>query len=363
MNQDKKETEITLYDQIKKFAIKSMLGFQTVLLFGLGRRVGIFDYLNQKAKSSPDPDEVSSVTFTHDELVQELNLDSNYLDGWLHMALECGIFERGKSCDKCLKTAPFVYYLLVDLENMLYVGDFLGGFSHQGTFQEELLTNFKTGKILEWKDIPEEVLIDGHRMSATMGKRIQDLFSQSFVDHVKILSESGSLLEVGSGYGFGLKNWADEYENSRIVGIDIDPQAIAHSKKLTEQHNWKDRVENIHVTINDYANDNKERFDVIVLNQVLHEMEPDENYRVEVFNDLYSMLKKDGLLIVGEHMIPGIFAPKQARYFEIMHKWLEVGMGSKFYDEESFKELIDSTPFKNAELIHDGQTYFWALKR
>ena len=363
MNPDKNETEITLYDQIKKFAIKSMLGFQTVLLFGLGRRVGIFDYLNGKAKSSSTPDDVSSVTFTLDELAQELNLDSNYLDGWLHMALECGIFERDKSCDKCLKTAPYVYYLLVDRENMFYFGDILGGFSHQGTFQEELLINFKTGKKTEWKDIPEEVLIDGQRMSATMGKRIQDLFSQNMEDHVKILNEGGSLLEVGSGYGFNLKNWADEYENAQIVGIDIDPQAITHSKKLAGQNNWKDRVENIHVTTNDYANDNKERFDVIVLNQVLHEMEPNEDYRIEVFNDLYSMLKKEGLLIVGEHMIPEIFAPKQARYVEIMHKWLEVGMRSRFYDKESFRELIDSTPFQDAELIKEAQTYFWVLKK
>jgi 2-polyprenyl-3-methyl-5-hydroxy-6-metoxy-1,4-benzoquinol methylase len=363
MNSGNNETEITIYDQIKKFAIKSMLGFQTVLLFGLGRRVGIFDYLNQKAKSSPNPDEVSSITFTHDELVQELNLDSNYLDGWLHMALECGIFERDESCNKCLKTAPYVYYLLVDRENMFYFGDFLAGFSYQGIFQEELLSNFKTGKKMEWNDLPKEAYFEAQRMSATMGKRIQDLFSQSFADQVKVLNEDGSLLEVGSGYGFNLKNWASEYENSQIVGIDIDPQAISYAKKLAEQNNWKDRVENIHVTINDYANDNKERFNVIVLNQVLHEMEPNENYRIEVFNDLYSMLKKEGLLIVGEHMIPEIFAPKQARYFEIMHKWLEVGMGSRFYDEESFRELIDSTAFQDAELIKDGQTYFWVLRK
>ncbi len=86
-----------MYDQMKEFAIKSMLVFQTVLLFGLGRRLGIFDYLNEKAKSSPSPNDVSSVIFTLDELAQELKLDSTYLDGWLHLTLECGIFERNGS--------------------------------------------------------------------------------------------------------------------------------------------------------------------------------------------------------------------------------------------------------------------------
>jgi hypothetical protein len=64
MNPSKSKTEITMYDQIKKFTVKSMLGFQTVLLFGVGRRLGIFDYLNEKRKSSVQPDDVSSVIFT-----------------------------------------------------------------------------------------------------------------------------------------------------------------------------------------------------------------------------------------------------------------------------------------------------------
>ena len=128
----------------------SMLGFQTILLFGLGRRLGIFDYLNEKVKSSPNPEDVSSVTFTPSELIQELKLETNYLDGWLHMALECGIFERDTSYDRCLKTAPYVYYLLVDRDNLFYFGDFLGGFTYQGVLQEDLLANFKTGKTIEW---------------------------------------------------------------------------------------------------------------------------------------------------------------------------------------------------------------------
>ncbi|MFX1249834.1 MAG: class I SAM-dependent methyltransferase [Promethearchaeota archaeon] len=363
MNPGKNETEITMYDQIKKFAIKSMLGFQTVLLFGLGRRLGIFDYLYEKATSSSDSGDVSSVTFTPDELSQGLNLDPQYLDGWLHMALECGIFDRDDSCNRCLKTAPYVYYLLVDRENMFYFGDVLGGFYYHAPFQEGLLENFKTGKLVKWKDLPEDSLIDGCKMSATMGKRIRDLFPQNFGEHAKKLREGGSLLEVGSGYGFNLKNWVDEYENAQIIGIDIDPRGITYAKKLAKQNNWHDRVKNIQITISDFAIEKKEKFDVILLNQVLHEMDPDENYRKRVFDDLFSMLKKDGLLIVGEHMIPEMFATKQARYFEIMHKWFEVGLGSSFYDKNSFKEFIDSTPFQDAEFIDDGQTYFWAVKK
>ncbi len=120
----------------------------------------------------------------------------------------------------------------------------------------------------------------------------------------------------------------------------------------------------MNTTINEYALANNSKFDVIILNQTLHEMDPDENYRKRVLEDLYVMLKDDGLLVVGESMIPSIFVPKQkVQIFEVMHKWLEVIFGSHFYDEKSFKELIYSTLFKNVEQIKDGCDYFWAVRK
>jgi hypothetical protein len=45
-----------------------------------------------------------------------------------------------------------------------------------------------------------------------------------------------------------------------------------------------------------------------------------------------------------------------------MHKFLEAKF-AKFYDEKSFKELIDLTPFKHAKLVRERGNYFWALKK
>lgn len=79
MNQNKEVVEIALTDQALKFSSQSMLGFQAILLFGLGKRLGIFDYLYKKGKSSIDKNEFPSVTFTIDELSKESNgLSGNY---------------------------------------------------------------------------------------------------------------------------------------------------------------------------------------------------------------------------------------------------------------------------------------------
>ena len=84
---------------------------------------------------------------------------------------------------------------------------------------------------------------------------------------------------------------------------------------------------------------------------------------MDVFNDLYSLLKVDGILLVGESMIPDTFSPqKDFLLFDVMHKFLEADTAG-FYDEKSFKEFVNSTPFKNAEFIRERGTYFWAVRK
>ncbi len=87
LNQTKDEPEITMKEQIKKFAIKSMIGFQTVMIYGIGRQVGIFKYLYEKSKSQPTEGKITSISFTLEELSENLNLDLKYLDAWLHLAI------------------------------------------------------------------------------------------------------------------------------------------------------------------------------------------------------------------------------------------------------------------------------------
>lgn len=364
MSEKKKENEVTIKEQIKKFLIKSMYGYQTVLILGAGRKLGILDYLHEKGKSSTREEKISTITFTPEEITENLKLSPNYLDSWLHMALECGIFELDDSCERCLKSAPHVYDLLIDRDHMFYLGDIIACFYIETLHQDVFLENFKTGNIENILDYPAEDYKDGQTMSARWGVIIERLFSKHMKDFKKRLQNQGFFLEVGCGYGLNLEAWATKYKRARIVGIDIDPSGIADAKKLIQKKHWEDRVELIETSVSDYAKANKKKFDIIMLNHVLHEMDPDENYRKQVIEDIYTMLKDDGLFIVGESMIPDLFTPrKEFQLFEIMHKLLEVGIGSRFYDENGFKALIDSTSFKNAELIKEKAEYFWAITK
>ncbi len=68
----REESQVTIMDQMKKFAIRSLYGFQTVIVYGMGVRLGIFDYLFAKGKAAG---EVETVSLTLDELAQEIDLD------------------------------------------------------------------------------------------------------------------------------------------------------------------------------------------------------------------------------------------------------------------------------------------------
>ncbi|MFX1587114.1 MAG: hypothetical protein ACFFC1_03075, partial [Promethearchaeota archaeon] len=92
-NMSQNEKEITISEQMKKFLIKGFYGFNTILTYGLGLRLGIFDYLYKKANSLSETTTISSVIFTIEEISEKLNLNLNYVDAWVHLGLECGLFE------------------------------------------------------------------------------------------------------------------------------------------------------------------------------------------------------------------------------------------------------------------------------
>ncbi|MFX0041008.1 MAG: class I SAM-dependent methyltransferase [Promethearchaeota archaeon] len=361
--ENKNNTEISINDQTKKFAINGLYGFNRIILIGMGRRLGIFNYLYKKAKSSPNSGNNVEVDFTPIELSKNLNLDSKYLDGWLHLALECGILEIAHSEKKILKTAPYVYELLIDRNNESYIGGTLGAFYYIAPAQDILIEQFKTGKVWSILELSVNVMKDLQERGARFGILVERLFSKKFENFCKNILKKGTILELGCGYGFNLKTWAKKYENARFVGIDIDPIAIEHAKKLVDENNWNERIEIFEIEINEFARSFKEKFDLIILNQVLHEMNTDENYRRAVFQSLYSLLKDEGILLIGESMIPDTFSPKKGfQLFDITHKFTEV-KASLFYNEKTFREFIALTPFTRSEFIKEGGSSIWIIRK
>ncbi len=344
--------------------------------YGIGMKLGIFEYLYKKGRTISNDMKSAYVSFTLKEISENLNLSHIYLYGWLQMSLACDIFEVENSKDESFKTAPYIYDLFIDSNNRFFIGNFLTLTYEYNPSPNVMCDKFKTGNFIKWDTIASELRSKGQSNTVKIAPFIEGLFSKRFKEHKKILKNQGNFLAVGSGYGYNLEYWAKKYKKAKIVGIDIDPRAVAGAKKKFEQEQWNDRIEILEITISDFALANKNKFDVIIINQVLHEMERNDEYRKKVFEDLYSILKNDGILIVGEHIIPEIFSGEhKSNLVEVWHQWVELPYGSRFYDEKSFKKFISTTSFKNAELVKSENKesvkllesfqrgYFWALRK
>jgi SAM-dependent methyltransferase len=363
MSKNQTNKEITMAEQTKKFLVKSMYGFQTILSYGLGQRLGIFEYLYVKAKKSEE--KISSISFNLEEISKNLNLDLRYLDAWLHLSIACGIFEVDESCERSAKTCPFVYDLLIDHESIFFVGQMISGFYSMAINQDLYFEGTKTGQISNILDIPPDFYKGAQLMSARVGSIVERLFAKHCKEaRQKIMKNDGKIIEIGCGYGFNLEGWMKKYKKAKFVGIDIDPNGIDHTEQLIKKNNWSDRVELYNIPLEEYVNKTQVKFDVAILNMVLHEMNADEKYRLSVLENIYRILKDDGCLIVGDTMIPDTFnLNTKIQLYDAMHKMLEVGLGSKFYDEQSFKEFIDSSSFTKAELIRERADYFWLIRK
>ena len=374
MANSENKPKITIKDQIDKFAINYMLGFHTVMLYGFAKNLGINEYLYNKAKSKEREGKIESISFSLEELSNNLKLNIKFLDAWLHMAIECGIFEVEDRNKKIVKTADYIYDLLFNRDHMAYLGDMIGVFYSISVFKDLFLTNSKTGEEIKFIDFSGEAYCDAQYLSAITGRFIEILFSKNCKKNKLNLQKEGSLLEVGCGYGLNLINWVKKYKRAKFVGIDIDPKAIKSANKLFKDENLSDRVEILEIPIEEYLKRTNTKFDIIMLNQVLHEMDLNENYRIKVLEHIYYLLKDDGLLIIGETMMPDIFDENTDHLlYDIMHKWIEIIFPNRFYTYKSFRELINLTPFKKIELIQAEETlksssfipinYFWAISK
>jgi 2-polyprenyl-3-methyl-5-hydroxy-6-metoxy-1,4-benzoquinol methylase len=356
--------DLTLENQLKKFTIRSFRGFNVVLIFGLGRRLGIFDYLANQIEKIRKVDGSMIVSFNFDDIIHDLNLDSSYFEGWLHMAMESEIIELDESVYRCFKTAPFIFELMIDRNNGFYVGNLISWMYYNALFHDEIYKRFHTGNTLTMADLPPEWTNDFQKMAGQQGTSLERIFATNFKEYKKKLQKGGKILEVGCGFGYHIKGWANLYKSADIVGIDVDETAVQYARKLVERNKLGNRVKIIETTIEAFTKKHPDEYHIILLNQVLHEIQGDDSIRKDILNDLYLMLKEDGKLLIGESMIPSIFTPKKKfLFYEIVHKWFEILFGSRFYDEELFRKLISTTLFTKVDLFKRGTDYLWVVQK
>ena len=80
------------------------------------------------------------------------------------------------------------------------------------------------------------------------------------------VSNATKILDVGTGSGLIALMLAQRAPEARITAIDIDPNAIVQSKTNINHSPWKERLQTICISLQEYTTLGSEKFDLIVSN-------------------------------------------------------------------------------------------------
>jgi ubiquinone/menaquinone biosynthesis C-methylase UbiE len=379
---------------LEKFGVqKNFADFHRVVTLGMGYYLGIFDYLEKKVRPTPPTLNIpqnTSVSFSLDELNEHLKLNKEYLKAWLILTIGLGVFEHDREHAGFFKTAPHVYDLLINSESKYPIRSAYMWIYQFIVLQNDIFDKFKHGGYLTRKsgEIVEKAGIEGQRFSSSYGFQRLSIFNNNYKEFNERLDKGGFILEVGCGHGFNLEHIGKMYKNARIIGLDINLKSVKNARKVAEKHGWSDRMEIFNTSIDNYLKSVKSdtsetsetfkptytqsipthTFDLIIMNEVLHEIITDESQRIEIVNNLYDLLKEDGILIIGERPIPDILEIESKATQDVFHgimNWVETCYGARIYTEKSIRSFLSSLRFKEdkIEQLGEGNGVFWVLRK
>jgi len=111
-----------------------------------------------------------------------------------------------------------------------------------------------------------------------------------YIEEIKQINENSFILEVGCGQGGNLFPFLEK--GCHCTGIDIDQNKISMGQDFFKNHIHSDRIKLIYDSIYDINPDNFQKFDIILLRDVIEHL-PD---KFQIMKQIKSFLKEDGIV-------------------------------------------------------------------
>lgn len=305
-------------------------GFNAMHLIDIGIRLGLFRAL--AAAPNLDPQSLAS----------KLGLHAPYVKVWCTTAYSFGLLEAEGTANFHL--APFVEQILADPSHPRY----LGGYVQLGTrFATEdyryALDAFGNGETSPFQGRSEEFAKVVAEAIAGMNVMVARKILPGLAGVRERLDAGGSLLEVGCGTGNLQIQIAKAFPAASCAGIDIDPTGIQCARETVHREGLTSRITLIEGEIANSVQ--PESFDVVVMVEVLHEIDPD--LRPRVITDCAAVLRKGGWLVIVDETYPSTLAEsREPEYLFAVQTGLEELMwGNVVPTREEQEQLLRSAGF------------------
>ena len=266
-------------------------GFNAMHLIDIGIQLGLFRAL----AATPD--------ISWQSLASQLGLHAPYVKVWCMTAYSFGLLEADG--ETSFRLAPFVNEILANPYHPRY----LGGYVQLGTRfatddHRHALEGFRTGATSPFQGRSEEFAQVVAQAIAGVNVMVARKILPGLPSVAEKLTAGGSLLEVGCGTGNLQIQIAKAFPAAQCAGIDIDPTGIQCARDAVRQAGLSDRITLIEGDIADAVQ--SQSFDVVVMVEVLHEIEPE--IRPRVVAGCANALRTGGWLIIVDETYPSTLA-------------------------------------------------------
>ncbi|KAA3628407.1 MAG: class I SAM-dependent methyltransferase [Proteobacteria bacterium] len=318
-------------------------GFNAMHLIDLGVRLGLFQALAETPDASADA------------IAERLGLHAPYVATWCITAYSLGLVESEKTGR--LRLAPHIDTILANAGHPRYLGSYV----RLGTeFATEdfrgCVAAFRTGDTVPYQgrseDFTETVTGSTQGLHVVTARKILPE-----LPGVKALMDAGgAILDVGCGTGNFLLQLAKAFPGGRCVGVDIDPVGIAVAKRRIAAADLGDRVAAIEGPI---ASVQPATFDIVVMVEVLHEIEP--AVRPRVVSECAQALRPGGWLVIVDETYPSTLEQaRQPEYqFPLQTGFEELLWGNVVPTREEQEQLLREAGFTgpvDRSLLGEGFT-------
>lgn len=270
-------------------------------------------------------------------LAADLGLHEPYVRGFCEAGLRWGFLtaDEGDSPPTFRLSAGYAD-LLAEPDSASYVGDlfrFLG--AHASEEYPDYPDRFATGETRPPSDRGPEytAVVEG----STRG--LQLIFCETLLaelDAFRAALRGGRLLDVGCGTGHLACALAERYPDLRVLGVDLDADAIDGARARAERRDLADRV----AFRRESAETVTGAFDAAVFFMSLHEIDP--AIRETLFERLGGVLGEDGVIVAFDEVYPAQVGEYDRLPFAtgVETQWAELTLGADVPTRAAQRDLL-----------------------
>lgn len=244
------------------------------LMVSVGHRAGLFEALASLPPS------------TSERIAATANLAERYVREWLAATVTGGIVEYDPATRTYFLPPEHAACLTRDgaFGNLAVYGQYI---ALMGAFQERILDCFRTGEGTQYSEYPCFHQIMAEDSAQTVAAQLFDLLLPLIPGITSRLENGIDVLDAGCGRGLALIALAKRFPDSRFVGLDLCPDAIAFGQQQARTEN----LGNLHFEARDLSGYNeRERYDLITSFDAVHDQKDPQG----LIDSLYRALRPGG---------------------------------------------------------------------